>query len=140
MPNGETWRAVPSVPSVLASSEGRVMLAPYRGPMPHGGERPYGGTPTFGVWNKQDARFILVVRGKTYKVARLIAEAFHGRARSENAVVMHLDENAANNRANNLAWGTQQENLNAPGFVEYCRGRTGERHPAAIRKSRSAQQ
>ena len=39
---------------------------------------------------------------------------------------MHLDENAANNRASNLRWGTQKENLNAPGFLDYCRTRTGE--------------
>lgn len=138
MTNGEIWRTVPSVPDVLVSSEGRVMLAPYRGPMPKGGERSYGGTPTFGVWNKQDARFIIVVRGTTYKVARLVAEAFHGPAPFDRAVVMHLDENAANNRANNLAWGTQHENLNAPGFLEYCRGRTGDRHPVAVGKRRRA--
>ena len=91
------------------------MMIPYRGSMPRGGERPYGGTPTFGVWNKQDGRFIVGIRGHTYKVARLVAEAFHGSAPFENAVVMHLDENAANNRADNLGWGTQKENLNAPG-------------------------
>jgi len=138
MTNGETWRMNPSVHDVLVSSEGRVMLKPYRGPMPNGSERPYGGTPTFGVWNKQDARFIFVLRGKTYKVARLVAEAFHGTAPFDGAVVMHLDENAANNRADNLAWGTQRENLNAPGFLKYCRGRTGHRHPGAIAKRRRA--
>ena len=37
MTNGEIWRTVPSVPDVLVSSEGRVMLSPYRGPMPKGG-------------------------------------------------------------------------------------------------------
>lgn len=86
----------------------------------------------------QDARFIIVVRGTTYKVARLVAEAFHGPAPFDRAVVMHLDENAANNRADNLAWGTQRENLNAPGFLEYCRGRAGDRHPVAVGKRRRA--
>ena len=138
MTNGEIWRTVPSVPEVLASSEGRVMMVPHRGPMPLGGERPYGGKPTFGVWNKQDARFTLLVRGKTYKVARLVAEAFHGPAPFERAVVMHVDENAANNRADNLQWGSQRENLNAPGFLEYCRERTGDRNPAAVGKRRRA--
>lgn len=42
---------------------------------------------------------------------------------------MHLDENAANNRASNICWGTQKENLNAEGFLAYCRGRTGENSP-----------
>ena len=128
---GEIWRDVPSVPGVLVSSEGRVMLTPYRGDMPHGGQRPYGGTPTFGVWNKTDGRFITVISEKTYRIARLIAEAFFGPPPFEGAVVMHLDENAANNRPNNLRWGTQKENLNAPGFINYCRSRTGENSPIA---------
>lgn len=36
---------------------------------------------------------------------------------------MHLDEDNGNNRPGNLAWGTQQQNLNAPGFKQYCRER-----------------
>jgi hypothetical protein len=39
--NGEVWRDVPSLPGVLVSSEGRIMHAPHRRPMPHGGLRPY---------------------------------------------------------------------------------------------------
>lgn len=126
---GEIWRIVPSVPAYLASSEGRIMATPHLGPMPNGGERHYGGQPHFGVWNKQDARFIVVCKGKTYKVHRMVAEAFHGPAPFDDAVVMHLDENSANNRPENLKWGTQKENLNAPGFLKYCRGRTGASSP-----------
>lgn len=129
MSTGEIWRDVPSLPGVLVSSEGCVMIAPYRGPMPNGGERTYGGTPTFGVWNKIDGRFITTVGERTWKVARLAAEAFHGPPPFDGAVVMHLDENAVNNRARNLRWGTQKENLNASGFREYCRSRTGEDNP-----------
>jgi hypothetical protein len=89
------------------------MFTPYRSPMPHGGERSYGGQPTFGVWAKDAGRFIIVIRGHCYKVHRLIAEAFHGPPPFDDAVAMHLDENAANNRATNVRWGTQKENLNA---------------------------
>jgi hypothetical protein len=127
---GEIWRDVPSVPGILVSNEGRVMYAPHREPMPKGrGERSYGGQPTFGVWNKQDARFIVVTRGVTHKVHRLIAETFHGPPPFDDAVAMHIDENAANNRAANLRWGTQKENLNAEGFIDYCRSRTGDNNP-----------
>ena len=130
MSSGEIWRDVPSVPGILVSSEGRVMHAPYRHPMPKGGERSYGGHPHFGVWNKQDGRFTVPVKDKTHKVHRLVAEAFHGPAPFDGAVVMHLDENAANNRASNLKWGTQKENLNAPGSLKYCRERTGDDSPS----------
>ena len=134
---GEVWRDVPSVPGVLVSSEGRVMHAPYRAPMPYGGQRAYGGQPHFGVWNKQDCRFIIVIRGQTYKVHRLVAEAFHGPSPFPEAVVMHSDENSANNRPDNLRWGSQQENLNAPGFLDYCHSRTGENSPTIKGKRRS---
>lgn len=123
---------------MLVSSEGRIMHVPHRAPMPRGGTRPYGGQPTFGVWNKADGRFIAIIDGKTFKVHRMIAEAFHGPVPFEGAVVMHLDENAANNRASNLKWGTQQENLNAEGFLKYCRSRVGERHPGAKARARSS--
>jgi hypothetical protein len=129
--NGEIWRDVPSVPGILVSSEGRIMYTPHREPMPKGGERCYGGQPTFGTWNKQDGRFIIGIRGATYKIARLIAEAFHGLPPFDDAVAMHLDENAANNRPSNLQWGTQKENLNAEGFLTYCRGRIGENSPTS---------
>jgi len=130
---GEVWRTVPSQPQFLVSSEGRIMVAPYQAKMPKGGMRQYGGQPHFGVWNKQDGRFVIVHKGKTYKVHQLVCEAFNGErpADPENSITvcMHLDENAANNRAENLAWGTQKENLNAPGFIEYCKSRTGENSP-----------
>jgi hypothetical protein len=125
------WRDVSSVRGILVSSEGRIMYTPHRESTPYGGERSNGGTPTFGVWAKDVGRFIIVIRGKYYKVARLIAEAFHGPPPFDDAVVMHLDENAANNRPSNLKWGTQKENLNADGFLTYCRGRTGENSPIA---------
>jgi hypothetical protein len=130
--DGEVWQDVSSVPRLLVSSEGRVMYVPHRERMPNGaGKRSYGGQPTFGVWNKQDGRFIIGVDGTTYKIHRLVAEAFHGPSTFEGAVVMHIDENAANNRASNLRWGTQKENLNADGFLTYCRNRTGENSPFA---------
>jgi hypothetical protein len=105
------------------------MHIPYRGPMPKGGERSYGGEPVFGVWNKLDGRFVISIHNATHKVHQLIAEAFHGPAPFDGAVVMHIDENAVNNRASNLKWETQKENQNAPGFLEYCRSRTGENSP-----------
>lgn len=59
----------------------------------------------------------------------MICLAFRGAKPFPEAVVMHLDENALNNRADNLMWGSQKQNLNAPGFLAHCRGRTGEKNP-----------
>lgn len=133
----EIWRTIPSLPDYFASSFGRVMRVPYRAPMPYGGERPYGGVPICGVWNEEDQRFFFNYAGKNYKIARLVCEAFHGQPPPGEPVCMHLDENSRNNRPDNLAWGTQKENLNAPGFIEYCKGRTGENSPTtkALRKA-----
>lgn len=127
----ERWRIIPSLQEYLASTMGRIMRIPFVGAMPYGGTKHYGGMPNHGTWHPEEQRFCLHYRGKNYKVARLICEAFHGAAPASKPVCMHVDEDSKNNRPNNLAWGTQKENLNAPGFIAYCRARTGENSPTA---------
>jgi hypothetical protein len=122
----EIWRSVPSCPGILASSLGRVMLAPFQSDNARAGRKQYGGVPTSGQWD--GSRFIFRAFGCTHKVARLVCEAFNG-APPDGTVCMHLDENSRNNAPANLAWGTQKENLNAPGFIAYCKARTGENNP-----------
>ena len=138
---GEVWKPVPSEPGVLASSEGRILLPPRYAPMKHGGFRAYFPKPRFGQVAKEHNsanhtyRIIMVRRDGLSsrqgprKVHQLVCEAFHGSRPFDNAVVLHLDENAHNNRPDNLRWGTQKENLNAPGFIKYCKNRTGENSP-----------
>ena len=132
----ETWRCVPSVPGLLASSEGRIMSVPVTGKTPKSERKQYGGIPNEGSWDGE--RFIRVYQGKTYKVARLVCEAFNGPPPPNKNVCMHLDENSRNNKPSNLAWGTQKENLNAPGFLEYCRGRIGENSPIIKGRNKAA--
>ena len=103
------------------------MIAPYIAQLPNGMVRQYGGVPVGGQWD--GSRMIYCYGGKTYKLARLICEAFKGPPPDEKPVCMHLDENSRNNQPENLAWGTQRENLNAPGFLAYCRSRTGDNSP-----------
>ena len=126
MAKPEIWRLVPSVPGLLASSRGRIMVAPKMG-TGQNATKQYGGFARTGSWD--GARFIFQWEGKTYKVARLVCEAFKGPAPEGKNICMHLDENSRNNVPTNLKWGTQKENLNAPGFLEYCRSRTGENSP-----------
>jgi hypothetical protein len=144
---GEVWRPVPSEPGVLASSLGRVLLPPSYAPMARGGYRAYWPQPTYGQEARaaKDAahsyRLVLVARKgsearqASRKVHQLVCEAFHGPKPSPNAVVIHINEDAHDNRPENLKWGTQKENLNAPGFLAYCRGRTGNNSP--VSKARS---
>jgi hypothetical protein len=132
----EIWRPVPSLPGLLASTLGRLMVAPYTVTMARGGVRVYGGTPSRGSWAGH--RYLYRFRGRTYKAHRLVCEAFHGPAPKGKPGCLHSDENARNNRPHNLAWGTQKENLNAPGFLAYCRARVGGANPRVIGRKRVA--
>src|SRR6185503_4415721 len=104
----EIWRTIPSMPLYLASSHGRLMRLPYRAPVPNGGERPYGGVPRMGAWDGE--RYIISFQGHSYKVHRLVCEAFNGPPPFDGAVCMHLNENSRDNKPSNLKWGTQKEN------------------------------
>jgi hypothetical protein len=129
----EEWKVVPSLPNVEVSSFGRVRAAKKTSRMPNGGVRVYENAGSFGQWD--GTRYLYVLHGKTHKVARLICEAFNGPPQ-KGQVCMHLDENSRNNRPENLKWGTQKENLNAPGFLAYCRSRIGDKHPKVIGDNR----
>lgn len=131
----EIWKPVPSEAGTLASSHGRVLLAPSFAPMHGGGFRLYTPKPRLGQISKAKKtakhvyRHIMVKRydanrrQATRKVHQLVCEAFHGPKPFERAVVIHKDENALNNRPENLKWGTQKENLNAVGHLNYLRTR-----------------
>lgn len=139
----EEWRTVPSLPGVMASSWGRVKLPDTQAHMPNGNLRQYHTKPVIGSWaiGSGGGRYIIRWRRaqKTLKVARLVCEAFHGPAPFPRAVVMHKDENSRNNRPDNLEWGTQKQNLNAPRFLDYCRARTGDNNPFLKGRAAKAQ-
>lgn len=117
----EIWKPVPCQPNLFASSWGRLKTV-------------RGNKPTWGQWDGN--RYIYSRRGyTTTKVARLICEAFNGPPQP-GQVCMHLDEDSRNNRPDNLRWGTQKENLNFPGFLNYCHSRTSDESP--VRKGNNA--
>lgn len=131
----EVWKPVPSQDGIIASSLGRIKLPVRYAAMPRGNIRKYDPKPIVGVKTRASKTARHCYYGfynKFYgnlKVHRLVCEAFHGPPPFERAVVIHLDENALNNRPENLRWGTQKENLNMPGFIAYCKSRTGENSP-----------
>ncbi len=138
----EEWRDVPSMPTIQASNWGRIRRLKRRGRMPNGGIRTYEANPTYGHITKarKDARHSYrgyYLRGiGNIKVHQAVCEAFHGPKPFPKAVVIHADEDGHNNRPENLRWGTQKENLNAPGFIAYCRSRTGENSPTTKARAR----
>ena len=116
----EIWRAVPSLQQYEASSHGRVRRKPHHKRMPNGGYRAYGGKAHRGTWNRTDRRYQFYFRGRVHKVAQCVCEAFNGRKPFAKARVLHINEDSRINRADNLTWGTQKENLNAPKFLAYA--------------------
>jgi len=133
--SNEIWEPVPSKPGIMASSWGRILLPVREYSMPNGGVSKTNPKPTYGCKTKasKTARHEHMGVSNRYfgnmKVHRLVCEAFHGKPPFKKAVVIHLDEDATNNRPENLKWGTQKENLNMPGFIEYCKSRTGDNNP-----------
>ena len=138
----EIWKPVPSLDGVMASSEGRILLPPRHAALPHGGFRLYTPKPVRGVVTRATKTARHTYRGiyarhfGNIKVHRAVCEAFHGPPPFDGAVVIHIDENAHNNRPENLKWGTQKENLNMPKFKAWCRS---DERKAAIRRSNDQQ-
>ena len=141
--DAEVWKEVPSFPGVKASSIGRVLL-----PETTARGRTYKTKPVWGSEEKTATgradspkrRIIRIAKlSRTAKVHRLVCEAFHGPAPSLDAVVLHLNENASDNRADNLRWGTRKENQNFPKAVAAFKARTGENSPWAIHQRRKSQ-
>lgn len=73
---------------------------------------------------------------KTQTVHALVATAFHGPRPSSSHECRHLDGDPANNRADNLAWGTAAEN--AADRERHGRTSRGETHASAIKASTQA--
>lgn len=120
---GEIWKTVPSFPDIEASTCGRIRLKPKQGTTPTGGSRTYGGKPTFGAFEPERKMYFYKYKNRNLTVSRLVCEAFNGPPPPPNHGALHENENSRDNRSSNLRWGTQKENLNYPGFLEYCRSR-----------------
>ena len=139
----EIWKPIPSIPGACASSLGRVWMPSKKNVlMPTGGTRDYISRPITGSMEKtassrnEKKRFIYRWSGKTYKVHRLVCEAFHGPQPPDKPIVMHLDEDPTNNRPENLKWGTRKENQNFPKAKAAWARRVGDQSPWAIYQRR----
>ena len=126
---------MPSLAGVMASSFGRILLPPSTAPLPNGGQRSYLPKPSYGFLTRSSVTAkheYMNYKSRKYgniKIHRAVCEAFHGPCPFDGAVVIHIDEDATNNRPENLKWGTQKENLNMDRIKEYHRSRTGDDNP-----------
>ena len=149
----EIWRPVPSEPGVLASSWGRFLLPPRHAPMPSGGYRLYQPKPRHGEVGRAKAgalhTYLIAMvyrtgedagRQRPRKVHQLVCEAFHGPRPFDGAVVIHINEDAHDNRPENLRWGTQKENLNMPKILAWKRSIRGDRHPRTVYSDETVQE
>lgn len=126
MDDEEIWLPVPSKPGLRASSWGRIWLPEREAQMPYGGTRRYVTKPVWGVIRRSHPKAKHAYRGVytqhmgNIRVHQAVCEAFHGPRPDCCTDVLHIDENALNNRPENLRWGTRKENMNAPGHLAYC--------------------
>lgn len=136
----EIWVPSSMLEGVMVSSLGRVKLPEIWVNMPNGGIRFIKTKPTFGVKTKKSKNVtIMSLSNRKFGNIRVhieVCSAFHGPKPFEKAVVMHIDEDSLNNKAENLMWGTQKQNLNAPKFIAYCKSRVGENSPVIKGKKR----
>jgi len=118
-------RPVPSLPGVFARSDGLVKMPDDLRPTMF---RP-GSVTSSSKGAKHKYFSIRHRRLGQLKVHQLVCEAFHGPRPSKEHGVSHKNENALDNRPENLEWSTQKENLNMPNFINYCKSRLGADSP-----------
>lgn len=107
-PSIEEWRPAPGMRLSEVSSLGRVRCA---SPQRRGVKGAHAGT-----LNRPKGRFDCLegdgLGGCVNRpVHRLVCEAFHGPPPFPGAMACHLDGDARNNRADNLRWQTQSQNM-----------------------------
>jgi hypothetical protein len=114
MDKEEIWRPIPFAPDYAASSLGRIKrTAPGKNKMASMAQPGRVLRPAAQGMESRYLGVALVIDGQVKKrsVHRCVAAAFHGPPPSDKHVVAHYDGNGHNNRADNLRWATQSENL-----------------------------
>jgi len=129
-----TIKLIDEIDGAFVNDKGEIKLPECKAETPNGGIRKYKTKWRFGIITKasKSARheyYGIVYKGKNYKMHRIICKAFHGPAPDGKPIVIHINENALDNRPENLRWGTQKENMNMPNYIEYCKSRTGKDSP-----------
>lgn len=122
------WRIIPSYPDYEASEDGRVRRCT---PFPPG-RRPPSGRDLEQRLQRNGYLTAKMRRdgaGKEVGVHTLVCEAFHGRKADPRLVAAHKNGNPTDNRASNIRWCTQAENI--ADKKEHGTLLSGEKHPQA---------
>lgn len=140
----ETWKKIPGLPEYYeASSAGRVRTLARRVERRGKGVMFYKGVV---LKPFDDGRYLKVTADrKTQDVHRLVLAAFSGPVPFSGAVCRHLNGNSKDNRAENLAWGSHEQNQmdrfdhgTALAGESHCRTRTTEAKVLAMMELRNA--
>ena len=113
------WRTVAEAPEYSVSRDGLIMST-------------YTSRPLAGGRDSEGYRRLVMCTGGGRlfrRIATLVCTAFHG-PRPPGAVVRHLDGTRTNDHADNLAWGTQRENM--ADKVRHGTAQVGEKHGRSI--------
>lgn len=101
----EEWRDIENHPGYQVSDTGKVRSFINNR---HGvGKNSHELKP---VYNKHGYPTVVLGRGNRYLISRLVATA-HIPNPNNLPIVRHLDDNPKNNNVDNLAWGTQTDNM-----------------------------
>lgn len=93
----EVWRQIPQCPGFEASEFGHL--------------RRTNDLKLYTQYLDGSGYFTAVLDGKRFRSSRLICSAFHGPCPTPRHLVLHGNGDREDNRAINLRWGTQKENL-----------------------------
>lgn len=113
---GEEWRPVPNYEEFYeVSSLGRIRTKGRHVIRSNGNPTTF--HPRYMTQHRTKKGYLavsLAVNGKTHtlSVHRIVASAFHPCDNMNELEVNHIDENRANNRADNLEWLTHRDNVN----------------------------
>lgn len=106
--SAEQWRSIPLAPGYEASDRGGVRS--FRKGAPAGG-RLLTLVPKRPDSDYRVVRILYAGKWQVRLVHQLVLEAFVGPRPSDSAGVRHLNDHPADNRLENLAWGTAAENM-----------------------------